>query len=1211
MDIETSNKSISIETEDILNDYSNIKTSRFNKSVYIKEEKDKKKSNTYKENKVYKDEKYDTYKLDEIFKNEYAYPHQTDPEFQKKIYEKREFHYHRIPDREQIIDYNDIKEYRDNICGRKRAPYSQQMLLANFMSPNTPYSGLLVVHGTGTGKTCLAVNIIEQFKPSVQKYGTKIYILVSGPLIKEMWKNALIECTGETYLKNFDNMSHMTKGEYERQLAIAKNAALQNYVIMSYKGFMKKVLGEKILDKTLDENNNVVSKYRKNVSGEIERDIGSNKIYNLDNTIIVCDEAHNFTDNTYGDSLTQIKKNSTNLRLLLLSATPMKNIATDIVPLINFVRPYNNQMEKDKIFFTDDSGIINFKPGGIEYFKNMARGYVSYLRGADPLTFAKRVDMGEVPNQLQFTKLSLCEMNAFQREAYDIAVQSKSDTLDKKSSAVANFVLPGLSNNKKDLLGYYGREGITLVRQQLKTNGKLLNSKIGQLIIKLGNITNTLDKKIIEDTETFLELNDATKSITGDIFLLKYLKYFSIKFYKSFLNIEDLFLVSKLDNDKYKVNKVNNIRTGFIYSNLVKVGIEIFEQVLIKNGYLEYNENNIYDIKDNTKCYFCGISYSDHANFEIKYKINIKDFPVHEFAPATYITVTGKSSDDVSGVSNIPEEKKKLLSNVFSHIENKEGKFIKFVLGSRVMNEGISLHNVARILILDTCYNFGRVDQVVGRGIRSCSHYKIINDNYKFPSVEIYKFAVTINGNELSTEENLYRKSEIKHLFVAKIFRAMKEVAIDCPLHLNANIFKEELVEFKDCHNSKDNPCPALCDYTNCEYKCDDKILNEKYYDPTRNIYKKINKENLDYSTFTHSLAKNEIEYAKDKIKELYKLGYVYTLDQIEKYVHDSYDTDKQELFDKFFVFKALDDMLPATENDFNIFKDTIYDKYQKQGYLIYRDKFYIFQPFNQNEDVSMYYRMENNNIIDRKLTLSNYIKNTGEYTAILDKSDFTKSFADDMNNNNSNNNYDFDTNKEYYNSRKEFEIVGYIDKESVRKKPKHPDDILDVFKIRNKREKIMDKKRGTGIPTVKGAVCNTAKTKEYLVSIAEKLGIKLTKEEMSSRIDMCEEIKRKLLEKEKYNENNMTYIVVPNNHSKYPFPYNLKDRSKLIYDDIQNNIKLNIDATLNKYINKETKLPYYMITFKNANGIEKYANILKKYNAVKNNKGIYEIYIE
>ena len=83
---------------------------------------------------------------------------------ENKIYKKREFYYHKIPEMKPFKNYKEIKEYRDSICGGKIKPYSHQSFLANFISPNTPYTGLLLFHGVGTGKTASAINIAENFK---------------------------------------------------------------------------------------------------------------------------------------------------------------------------------------------------------------------------------------------------------------------------------------------------------------------------------------------------------------------------------------------------------------------------------------------------------------------------------------------------------------------------------------------------------------------------------------------------------------------------------------------------------------------------------------------------------------------------------------------------------------------------------------------------------------------------------------------------------------------------------------------------------------------------------------------------------------------------------------------------------------------------------------------------------------------------------------
>ena len=78
---------------------------------------------------------------------------------------------------------------------------------------------------------------------------------------------------------------------------------------------------------------------------------------------------------------------------------------------------------------------------------------------------------------------------------------------------------------------------------------------------------------------------------------------------------------------------------------------------------------------------------------------------------------------------------------------------------------------------------------------------------------------------------------------------------------------------------------------------------------------------------------------------------------------------------DDFFVQKGLDELIPITENDFNNFKDIIYDKTYRAGYLIYLDGYYLFQPFDENEEVSMFYRehlpLSNTNMV----SVENYVK--------------------------------------------------------------------------------------------------------------------------------------------------------------------------------------------------------------------------------------------
>jgi hypothetical protein len=163
-----------------------------------------------------------------------------------------------------------------------------------------------VVNNVICHNTCVGVAIAEKFKSLVQKYSTKIIVLVSGPLIKEMWRNHLLICTGETYLKYQDKSVYIDPAEKQKLEKNALIQALQFYKFMSYRSFYKHVLGEKIVDKKVIKGSKVRVSYRKTDEGEFERDISVDRIYNLNNTIIVVDEAHNLTGNEYGDALKKI-----------------------------------------------------------------------------------------------------------------------------------------------------------------------------------------------------------------------------------------------------------------------------------------------------------------------------------------------------------------------------------------------------------------------------------------------------------------------------------------------------------------------------------------------------------------------------------------------------------------------------------------------------------------------------------------------------------------------------------------------------------------------------------------------------------------------------------------------------------------------------------------------------------------------------------------
>jgi hypothetical protein len=1115
--------------------------------------------------------------IKELLNKDFSYPDINKKDFQKKIYEKREFYYHKIPKLEKINDYNELKNYRDTICSGVINLQSHQSLLSNFINTHTPYRGLLIFHGLGSGKTCGAITICENFKEQIQKYNTRIYVLVPGPLNKTQWKDEIIKCTKETYLKDMTNtIGYVDKAEENKCLKMAKNSIMEYYKITTYRGFYNKVLGQKIIEHSKDGKS-----YRKNEKGEVERDIAIDKLDDLDNSLLVIDEAHHLTGNDYGVAVQKIIKNSKNLRVLLLTGTPMKNLADDIIELMNFLRPPNDLINRDLVFTSHKNYLMEFKKGGKEYLQDMTRGYISYFRGANQYTYAKQVDDGEIPIGLLFTPLTRCDMSEFHEKVYKSILTQFEDSLDRKSAAYANFVFPGYSVEKGEIIGISSRTGINMIKNLLITNKEKYLNKLSNEFM--------FNKIVNLDKTDIIKYHDKYNTLGGLIFKQPYLKYFSSKFDKCLNNLLNLV-----------INK-DNVGTAFIYSNLVKMGVEIFEQVLINAGCLEFRDDGKYIINDDTLDYYTGLT-----SIEFKKK-NMK----RQFHPITYFIITG-ASDDIQ--DQIPEEKKIILDNVFNNIDNMHGKHIKFILGSKVMAESMTLKNIREIHVLDTAFHLGHLQQVIGRGIRFCVHNNIATPENSYPQVKVYRYVVSYSkrpNNELTNEEILYQKAEKKYILVKDTERLLKENSIDCALNYNANIIDDEIDKYKDCikpleykemseeTKKKHIQCPLNCDFQNCIYKCNDNELNLKFYDNSSNMYKNIKKQELDYSTFTNVLARTEINLCKSIIKEMYKYRIVYILDDILDYVINNFKDEKKELFESFFVYQALNELLPITENDFNNFNDNIYDKFNVPGYLIYRDKFYIFQPLNQNENVPMFYRNTLQDTLINQISFYQYISNTKEFKNFYKqlnnkgndkrKKETKKEKETEIETRKIKYSYNFNDVLEYYNKKDEYIYIGIIDKPITRKKYL-TEELCDIFKIREQREKILEKKRGTGIPTLKGSVCFSSKDKKYLIDIAKKIGIE--KVNTKTRTSICNAIKYRLLFLEKYSRtednNKYTYMIIPKDHDIYTFPYNLQDRIEYIITNLQHQVPLSLNIQINELNNgifekvRDTSLRRYKLEFKN-----------------------------
>ena len=341
----------------------------------------------------------DNYKYDSKLM---GYPDYEDPDFNIKISSKKEFNINKIPARPKLQTEQDVDKYSQKLCGKSIRTdennvgkdglplgefnlTSNQKFLKTFMSPDTPYNSLLLFHGTGVGKTCSSISIAEQFSYELKKHNKKIIILLNPSIESNFKKNIFNiqkkpenQCTGSKYLDeiNLDNYDNLPLVESKINKLIKSR-----YEFYGYQKFANII-------------ENLQNKIKERYDSSEYNRILKRKIKEMfSNSVIIIDEVHNIKENdglkVLPPLLEKVVKYADNLKLLLLSATPMFDNSREIVFLINLMlindnRPIINESD----YFDRNGDIIKENEHN---FSRKIRGYISYLRGENPFRFPNRL----------------------------------------------------------------------------------------------------------------------------------------------------------------------------------------------------------------------------------------------------------------------------------------------------------------------------------------------------------------------------------------------------------------------------------------------------------------------------------------------------------------------------------------------------------------------------------------------------------------------------------------------------------------------------------------------------------------------------------------------------------------------------------------------------------------------------------------------------
>ena len=319
--------------------------------------------------------------------DQFLYPSLDDPNFNIKINNKKEFSNAKY---DGVID--NVKDRAEELSKVDYELLPQQAFVKNFMSFQTPYNSLLLFHGLGSGKTCSAIGVCEEMRDYLRQMGiSKQIIIVASPNVQDNFKLQLFDerklkeqdgiwttkgCLGNKLLKEI-NPTGMKGLKRDKVIQLVKNIINSSYYFVGYTQF----------------SNDIVRNQGTNTSDAVKR-------RNLENeyggSLIVIDEVHNIRisdDNenkNVAKNLMYLVSVVNNMRLLLLSATPMFNSYKEIVWLLNLM----NMNDRRGIVGVSD--IFDAKTGelteeGRKLLMRKANGYVSYVRGENPYTFPFRV----------------------------------------------------------------------------------------------------------------------------------------------------------------------------------------------------------------------------------------------------------------------------------------------------------------------------------------------------------------------------------------------------------------------------------------------------------------------------------------------------------------------------------------------------------------------------------------------------------------------------------------------------------------------------------------------------------------------------------------------------------------------------------------------------------------------------------------------------
>jgi len=827
------------------------------------------------------------------------YPDTEDPRFTEKLMQKQEF----------------AENKQDSIAEQKKQGVNPcdpdkefeltpvQRFVGRFLSPQCPYTSALLYHGVGVGKTCAAITVAENY---LRSYPRRQVIIVAPRNIQPGFRRTIFDdealvipeeganvakgCTGNMYLKRTGAETEKDRGIISRRVTQSINT---RYMFMGYIQFHRMIDDLlKRVPKGLDEE--AAAEQRDRI---LRREFSGR--------LVIIDEAHNLrdnpaesadddTDNPGGEteltesqagkkltpSLMKVLNAAEGMKLVLMSGTPMYNSYKEIIFLLNLLLLNDKKatLSERDIFISATGAFKKAKPGqkgGEELLGGAANAYVSFMRGENPLSFPVRLPpqgtpvLGAWPDNSPDGKPISAEAKERMKRLPFVPVSFEGDSMAEYLQ-ISQDAIEG------------GGLGISGIDEMVQSGNWLFPSEAGTQIRDAG-------------------FDGCFEEIGGGA------AQFRSRRAATWLTADALGTVSP--KAKLTIKRVATAKgLIFIYSRFIKSGALPLALALEANGYTPWGDHKplltdgIQDGKGR-QCALCARREKGHGGAG------------HKFAPAKYILITGRANISPNNAAAIQASRMKT---------NIDGRDVKIVIGSQVASEGIDFRFVREIYVFDSWFHLNKMEQVLGRGIRTCSH-SLMEPEQRNCTIHLLVNTFGEGEDTETADLYMYRNAMSKAMQVGRVTRVLKRYALDCNLNRDAIIVNGlESQRHVDAQgvvreevSINDTPFTNVCDWIEtCEYECAKPV--------------EVNEEQMDMTTYDEFAVRWRESELKVAIRKLFSKREqpVFQLPEI---------LDMMSAVPARAISGLLSDIVGNQSFRLNIGN--------VDGYIVYRNGYYMFQP--------------------------------------------------------------------------------------------------------------------------------------------------------------------------------------------------------------------------------------------------------------------------